>query len=104
MHGTYAGSYTWFDACVQFCKEESPSFERRLCHNIHASFNPHTHIITWSRDDADTDIAACVARIQPGDMIQVLAMAAFPGWTNYVQAVEIEISSVGERDKGLKEK
>lgn len=91
-HGTYNGSYTWFNVLIQHRSETKwQCFERCIQRNVHASSDFRVHVHTWNHDDADTDIAQCVHNIRSGDVIQVLAKAQFPGWVNHVKSVEVEI-------------
>ncbi|KAI1073622.1 hypothetical protein F5B20DRAFT_597369 [Whalleya microplaca] len=98
-HGTYEGSYTWFEVGIQ--KSDGRwldlNFDERLItRNIHASSQSRTHCIIFSHDDS-TGTSSWTTLLELGDRVAVLPKAQFQGWVNYVQSANIEIfTSIGK--------
>lgn len=98
-HGTYNGSWTWFDAGTledhQFNGEFNflPSTRiagKKICHNVHAGREYKTHTITWRIDDPDEFIKAAFREVKSGKPIAVAVCAQFPAWVNDIQHAKIE--------------
>lgn len=116
-HGTYRGSWTWFeakkgDASILGEEEgernsegqdlhsdlnvrdpaELPSMVegREIVRNIHAGQLWHKHVISWAADDEDAN-GEWVRDMKRGDVIVLSAHARFPGWTNRVRNAKIAV-------------
>lgn len=90
-HGTYRGSYTWFDAGATLNSGSSPVESSRLliqC-NVHASYETRAHIVTWAAQEGDTK--KWMEALGPGDRICVYPKARYRGWRNEVSEVEMDL-------------
>lgn len=141
-HGTYNGSWTWFEAGVRglhrdrhvpeqaeretsdqaqllilgdvLCTHRNALDEdhklrcephvqfykygsKELMRNVHAGHDFKEHVIEWSVDHPDDDIARTVRELKRGCRIEVAAHARFPGWVNYVKSVKIEAEGMAVR-------
>ena len=66
--------------------------KRVLQHNLHAKAEFTEHKITWRADDPDdSGIAQWVHSLRGGDAVQVIPMAQWPAWVNYVGEARIEM-------------
>jgi hypothetical protein len=119
-HGTYAHSYTWFDAVREpwYPPDRQPlepahpllPQPNTLQCNALAFGGPITHEITWSyldSLDADSDRARQLAessgrgretmngefvrQMKVGDSVALWAKARFPGWENNVHNAEVKV-------------
>ena len=102
LHGTYAQSYTWFDACVikagksvEEPKNRALQDAIRLQTNVHARKDPTVHTVVWRYDGLDTEDAQSrwVRNLKAGDIIAVVPVAVYPGWVNHVLMVQVEVYS-----------
>ncbi|PHH77787.1 hypothetical protein CDD82_3354 [Ophiocordyceps australis] len=89
--GGYRGSHTWFDAIIS-----GPStyngrvLPKTVQANVVASLEFRQHVVSWHASDADPTVRDFVREIRGGNTIQIIPMARFPGWVNYVRHVHIE--------------
>lgn len=84
MHGTYEGSYTWFTIrVITGARQQSREIQR----NRHAGRSLESYCHEFTLDD---DILDGLAE---GSVIELLAGAHFPGWSNRVAAASIEFQS-----------
>lgn len=68
--------------------------KRLLQHNLHAKAEFTQHTITWRADDtADDGIAEWVQSLRGGDAVQVIPMAQWAAWVNYVGEASIEMQA-----------
>lgn len=103
-HGTYGGSFTWFDIGYQ----RTGAKVKPLClvNNIHAGQSMKTHTMCWGPNGRldmsdefvdgnsrgrNLDIARWVRELRPGDRVVVIPKALFKGWTNIVERVELTV-------------
>lgn len=96
FHGTYEGSWTWFEAEVHVPDRGGPArnlecTRRRLCTNVHADRKDKTHVLEWSYDAEDRAVRNLVRALATGSVISVVPWAKYPGWRNYVSHVSIDI-------------
>ncbi|KAK5654659.1 hypothetical protein OQA88_6982 [Cercophora sp. LCS_1] len=90
--GTYHGSYTWFFAAAVTAGRQKRVPKRLLQYNVHAKAEFTRHKITWGADDpADSGIADWVRSLRGGDAVQVIPMAQWPAWVNYVGEASMEM-------------
>ncbi|KAF7328668.1 hypothetical protein MSAN_02468400 [Mycena sanguinolenta] len=120
-HGTYNGSYTWFEAAIlrrapqpegRRLSPARPLFEvtnqdgcsRWLVQtNRCATVQAETHSIIWQADGMETasghdreengsgDGAGFIELLAPEDRIAIVARARFPGWVNCVRSVIVVV-------------
>jgi len=90
-YGTYEQSNTWFDARIIMPSGHDRVSRRRIQYNVHASLNFKTHVNTWDSEDGDAELRAWLAAIQVGDTIQIIPMAHYPGWINFVRSAKIQL-------------
>lgn len=64
---------------------------RKIVTNVHAGWNFATHEVIWDVEHEDEALREAVRALRPGQTIQVSAWARFPGWTNQVRRVSIEL-------------
>ncbi|KAG9227953.1 heterokaryon incompatibility protein-domain-containing protein [Amylocarpus encephaloides] len=88
---TYADSYTWFDARVITHSGHDRVPRRRIQTNVRASFEFKTHINRWDWRQGDAGVREWLAAIQTGDTVQVIPMAHFPAWNNFVRGAKIQL-------------
>ena len=97
--GTYVGSYTWFFAAAVTAGRQKRSPKRLLQYNLHARAEFTQHRITWRADANDDDdsgsgsggIGEWVRSLRGGDAVQIIPMAQWPAWVNYVGEASIEM-------------
>ncbi|KAL7626445.1 hypothetical protein AAE478_003217 [Parahypoxylon ruwenzoriense] len=100
--GTYEGSHTYFDVEVKEPTGHVRIRCQRLQKNIRASLEPRKHILCWVLDQESSDTAQnynfgpsensnWLSVIRGGDTIQIIPMAEYPGWINFVLEAHIEI-------------
>ncbi|KAF5877894.1 putative heterokaryon incompatibility protein [Botrytis fragariae] len=90
-HGTYKNSFTWFVASVATPGGQERVPRKVLYHNMHADETFRIHELCWRADDQDQIITEWINAIQRGDTIQIIPVAQYPAWINFVQEAEIEI-------------
>ncbi|KAF8724746.1 hypothetical protein AX14_008622 [Amanita brunnescens Koide BX004] len=126
--GIYEDSHTWFQAAI--IRNSDPDVATMLLslgtmtndtlnrrtndrdvwysdswniqHNICASSETRTHVVTWSRSSTISDEEAkergCgtgggfLLALIPGDRIAVIARTMSGGWVNYVSGVEMQVT------------
>lgn len=101
QHGTYGGSHTYFDVRIKEPSGQDRMRHRAIIHNIHALYRPTRHVKYWiqesEQDDppADTNSpakdGAWLAEMQGGDTVQIIPMAEYPAWINFVLGARIEV-------------
>lgn len=97
-HGTYANSWTWFEAMVLDWTESSPEIPaRRICTNVHAGRDYKTHQVTWCWNSEDESERVWITSLRRGQKIGIQVWARFPGWSNSVRAATIDIYTAGIR-------
>lgn len=82
-HGTYEGSWTWFEAGI-LMKTAEPTLGdcKQIITNVHASKNEKTHRVEWFADDEDPYIQLIFRKLRQGESIGLNVCACFPGWQN----------------------
>ena len=109
-HGTYAGSWTWFEAgLTRFDDKNAQGEELRrqkdmraekkrdryeLHRNRHAGLIPEDYVIELGTEH---DL---LKRVEEGDRFALWARAMFPGWENKVHEARIEICCVDDLSNG----
>jgi hypothetical protein len=108
-HGTYASSWTWFEAGLTRYKKQIPRRENsreqelrgkkeqdryELQRNRHAGREPEDYKIELHRDH---ELLRCV---EEGDRFALRARAMFPGWTNMVHYARIDVWCVDDLAEG----
>ncbi|KAF7507595.1 hypothetical protein GJ744_010265 [Endocarpon pusillum] len=99
-HGTYNGSWTWFEAEVRPAgseDEDEHCVKKELCRNVHADAKDKTHTSTWRYDAEDEGERDLVRSLGPGSSISVVPWAMFPGWQNYVTCASVDVYAVAVR-------
>jgi hypothetical protein len=81
-HGTYRGSWTWFELSIGSSKDSEEKWRGEVVRNLHArdSFKKHTIEIS------DGEL---YEKAKSGDVLTVWALARYPGWRNTVKKVKI---------------
>ena len=83
-HGTYQGSYTWWELAL-----ERPSGEevlrQRLCTNVHASLEYKRHSIVLGAENP------LLQEARARDMLALRARTQFPGWVNFARYARIRV-------------
>lgn len=119
-HGTFAGSWTWFEAIVRKADEHDrdaratlmdvtmelhrgpPNDEHvkkrfELQRNRHAGTRLEDYEVMLSEgDERMTEIKDL---LREGDVFEVRACAAFPAWENQVDHAEVEVWSLDNLDE-----
>ncbi|KAL8791968.1 MAG: hypothetical protein Q9195_005457 [Heterodermia aff. obscurata] len=96
--GTYEHSHSYFEAAIQSTQANTGDIGQghsprlRVLTNIHADAEPKTHVNVLDCDEGNQGRSDWVKSLQPGDRIQLYAVAMYPGWQNYVQEAEITIN------------
>ena len=103
-HGSYDGSFTWFNIALQ--REGAPVKPFNLTTNIHAGQSMKKHTMRWTQNGRlgetsdwlesngcihNLEIAKWVRELRRGDRIVVIPKALHRGWTNIVKRVEITV-------------
>lgn len=114
--GTYRGAHSWFEVRVTKATvrpdfssqigsvdtdgsttpatatmQSSPTTTIRFQDNVHASWQSRDHTNTWDVRDPIPWITEWLRGLEVGDVVEVFAMAKYPGWKNYVEFVEVEL-------------
>lgn len=86
-HGTYGGSWTWFEAGLLMPQVSVPTLQdcRRIITNIHACKDDKKHRVEWHYDDPDPYIQLIFRRLRAGQSIGINVCAIYPGWQNLVK-------------------
>ena len=83
-HGTYRGSWTWFELSVGPPSADSgEKWRGEVVRNLHAHGEFKEHTIKISDK-------GLYEKAESGDVLTVWALAKFPGWKNTVKKVEIQ--------------
>ena len=96
--GTYEHSHSYFEAAIQSTQAstgdtgQGHSPRIRVQTNVHADAEPRTHVNILDCDEGNQGRSDWVKSLQPGDRIQLYAVARYPGWQNYVQEAEITVN------------
>lgn len=90
-HGTYGGSWTWFEAGMLMPQVSNPTLQdcRKIITNVHASKDDRQHRVEWFYDDPDPYIQLIFRRLRAGDSIGINVCALYPGWQNLVKESSI---------------
>jgi Heterokaryon incompatibility protein (HET) len=91
LNDTYEQSNTWFDARVVTPSGHDRVPRRRVQKNLHARFEFKTHVTCWDWEDDDDGLREWLDAIQIGDTIQIIPMAHYIAWTNFVQRVTVQL-------------
>ncbi|KAL8662530.1 MAG: hypothetical protein Q9202_004675 [Teloschistes flavicans] len=110
-HGTFAGSWTWFEAIVRKSDERDrnpritlmehhrgpPNDDHvkkrfELQRNRHAGTQLEDYEIVF--DEGDARMTEIKDALTEGDVFEVRACAAFPAWENRVDHAEVEVWSL----------
>ncbi|OCL12101.1 hypothetical protein AOQ84DRAFT_421174 [Glonium stellatum] len=100
QHGTYEGSYTWFDVAIWKSNGEWVDFKDEastLTRNVHASPKPREYCILYGRHSQRRH-CRWIDWLEPGDRVAIIPKALYPGWVNYVESASIEVMSTCLRD------
>lgn len=98
FHGTYEGSWTWFEAeILSTDSARRPREARELCRNVHAERRDKTHLITWRWDAEDENERNLVRSLGPDSVILVVPWARFQGWKNHVSYASVDIYAAAVR-------
>jgi hypothetical protein len=90
-HGTYDGSWTWFEAEIRQADGEAGTNTRRICTNVHADRNDKTHVVTWRSDAEDEEESDFLRALGPRSVVLVVPWARYPGWQNFVSSAKVDI-------------
>ncbi|KAJ5928397.1 hypothetical protein N7466_007353 [Penicillium verhagenii] len=87
-HGTYNGSWTWFDLGIQrpSGREDISTGLGRAVTNVHASLTTRHHEVVYRRDEQPW-----MRELQADDQISIIPRALYPGWQNITEGISIEI-------------
>lgn len=90
-HGTYGGSWTWFEAGMLMPQVKNPTLQdcRKIITNVHACKDDRRHRVEWFYDDPDPYIQLIFRRLRAGDSIGINVCALYPGWQNLVKESSI---------------
>lgn len=104
-HGTYGGSWTWFEAVVreqhhvEGASTETPRvrpdtirYVRRkweLQRNRHAGTEFEDYKVVF--DDGDARMTELKETMKEGDWLELRACATFPSWENRVEEAHVEV-------------
>jgi hypothetical protein len=88
-----AGAWTWFTAGILRNGSKEVVQERVICWNVTeiADFNPQHE--RWSSRSKDQEESAWVRMLRDGDQIVIRGHAQFVGWINFVNFVQVTVSS-----------
>ena len=98
-HGTYNGSWTWFEAGTLEDNQLNGEFNflpstrvdgKNICSNVHAGRVYKTHTALWRVTDDDDYIQAVFRDVKKGRPIAIAVCARFPAWVNDVRYAKIE--------------
>jgi len=115
-HGTERNSWTWFEALAREAEElryqdvleqnyqeedtgianpdtgdPEPRTGVRIMTNLHAEKKWRTRTISWDLDSDDREIREWMVGLERGQIVDLLACAKYPGWTNHVRAASIDV-------------
>lgn len=87
-HGTYRGSWTWFDLGIQRPpgREDVSAGLPQLVTNVHASSETRHHQVVYRRDEQPW-----MGDLQAEDRISIIPRALFPGWVNFTEGASVAI-------------
>lgn len=112
QHGTYEGSWTWFELGVRPIAEqnqvsgsadegnliigrEGDTVRRTLVtRNIHARRKWKTHVVVWDVANETEEIRKLIWGAKAGDVIELSVWARYPGWENFLKFARIEVEGV----------
>lgn len=87
-HGTYNKSYSWFQMRVVKSENENvDNIRHHLQSNVHASSDWHEHKNVWVRATHPLWLES----LDAGDRVELLPIARYPGWANWVQSAKITV-------------
>lgn len=90
-HDPYADSHTWFDARIITPSGHDRVSRRCIQTNVRASSVFKAHTNRWDRREGDAEIREWLEAIQTGDTVQIIPMALYPLWNNFVRGAKIEL-------------
>lgn len=101
-HGTYGGSWTWFEAVVRSgdnhdsdgpashsAGEDKVKKRFELQRNRHAGTRMENYEIVF--DDGDSRMVELKSFLKEGDVLEFRACARFPAWVNNVDEAKVEV-------------
>ena len=95
-------SYTWFEVALRRPEGRSDVAAIRIQHNRAGDENFSTATTLWETQSISPRSKWWLGIIQPGDVIQLIPKAQFPGWVNIIRRGSIEIEyEVREEDVNL---
>ncbi|RMZ84015.1 hypothetical protein DV737_g1402, partial [Chaetothyriales sp. CBS 132003] len=98
-HGTYNGSWTWFEAGLLDDNQLNGEFNflpstridgKTICTNVHAERRYRTHTTTWRITDDDEFIQKVFQGVKEGKPVAVAICARFRAWVNNVKFARIQ--------------
>ncbi|KAL8851939.1 MAG: hypothetical protein Q9221_003150 [Calogaya cf. arnoldii] len=98
QHGSYNGSWTWFEAVVRTGDNDGPAdrspedtVKKRLelQRNRHAGMRLENYDVVFEHEDPR--MVELKSLLEAGDVLELRACARFPGWTNYVEQASVEM-------------
>ncbi|KAL8887265.1 MAG: hypothetical protein Q9215_005143 [Flavoplaca cf. flavocitrina] len=101
-HGTYGGSWTWFEAVVRSgkaCGPDGPDLHGaledkvrkkfELQRNRHAGMRFEDYEIVF--EDGDVRMTELKSLLSQGDVLELRACARYPAWVNNVDEAKVEV-------------
>ena len=64
---------------------------QRFQYNVHASWMSREHTNVWDVDGMSASVREWLGALRCGDVLEVYAMAQYPGWLNFAEFVEVEV-------------
>ncbi|KAL9638966.1 MAG: hypothetical protein Q9204_001293 [Flavoplaca sp. TL-2023a] len=109
-HGTYDGSWTWFEAVVQngkACGPDGPDLHGALEDQVRKKFElqRNRHAGRWFEnyevvfEDGDPRMAELKSLLSEGDVLQLRTCARFPAWINNVDEAKVEVWCIDDLRK-----
>lgn len=95
FHGTYEGSWTWFEVAIQKADGSWHEFgpgDQKIVTNVHGSNRLKEHCVVYGHHWPKMQ-CKWLDTLETGDRIAILAKARFLGWVNVVHSVRIDVSS-----------
>ncbi|KAK5657424.1 hypothetical protein OQA88_2996 [Cercophora sp. LCS_1] len=84
-------SYTWFDVGLHRPEGRSDLGAIRINHNRVADSEFFVAMTRWDAESSAPRAKSWLRSVQPGDVIQLIPRAQFPGWVNIVRGGSIEL-------------
>lgn len=87
--GTFDGSWTWFEAHVQYPAETGQRVVFQLQRNRHAGERYEDYDLRFGPDDGIVRAALAGGE---GTYVELVALASYPGWVNNVRRAAVTLS------------